>query len=162
MITKPQVIPLLVEASPSFQAAVDKHMAFYEEEIHYAVLGDFARHLLHLHRESRTAEFPVIARVIERLHTEGDDYVREAATIGVLEGIQNVWANDRVDPELFTTHLLPESRRWWDELNAFWRGERRYVGEGLQREITADEVRVIQQEIHAFNEKLKRERESAT
>lgn len=141
---------------------MDKHMAFYEEEIQYGLLGDFARHLLHLHRESRTAEFPAIARVIERLHTEGDDYVREAATIGVLEGIQNVWANDGVDPELFTTHLLPESRRWWDELNAFWRGERRYVGEGLQREITADEIRVIQQEIRAFNEKLKRQRESAT
>ena len=162
MITKPQVIPLLVEASPSFQAAVDEHLAYYEEEIHYTLLGDFARHLLQLHRETRTAEFPAIAHVIERLHIEGDDYVREAATIGVLEGIQNVWANDGVDPELFTTHLLPESRRWWDELNAFWRGERRYVGEGLQREITADEVRVIQQEIRAYNEKLKRERESAT
>jgi hypothetical protein len=162
MITKPQVIPLLVESSPSFQAAVDKHMAFYEEEIHYTLLADFARHVLDLHREGRTAQFSVIAQVIERLHTEGDHYVREAATIGVLEGIQNVWANDGVDPELFKTHLLPVSRRWWDELNAFWRGERRYVGEGLQREITPDEVRLIQQEIRAFNEKLKREREGVT
>lgn len=33
MITKSQVIPMLVEASPSFQAEVDKHLAIYEEEI---------------------------------------------------------------------------------------------------------------------------------
>ena len=50
-----------------------------------------------------------------------------------LEGIQNVWGHE-IDPELFAPFLLPESRRWWDELNAFWRGERRYVGEGLQNQ----------------------------
>lgn len=62
------------------------------------------------------------------LHVEGDDYVREAATIGLLEGIQNDWGNHLVDPELFAIHLLPESRQYWDELNAFWRGGKRYVG----------------------------------
>jgi len=84
---------------------------------------------------------------------------RDRVTIG---GIQNVWTNQGVDPELFTSQLRPESRRWWEELNAFWRGERRFVGEGFQREITADEVRKIRQEISDFNEKLKQERESAT
>jgi hypothetical protein len=125
MITKTQVIPMLAEACPSFQSA---------EELLYVALGDFARHLLELHQRCETATFPAVARVIERLHTEGDPDVKEAATIGLLEGIQNVWSNCDVDPVLFTTHLLPESRRWWDELNAFWRGERRYVGEGLQQE----------------------------
>jgi hypothetical protein len=94
-------------------------------------------------------------RVIERLHTDGDDFVREAATIGLLEGIQNTWGHGGVDPELFAKHLLPVSRKWWDELNAFGRGERRYVGEGLQREITADEILQIREEIRAFNEKRK-------
>lgn len=123
MITKTQVIPMLTEACPSFQSA---------EEILYVALGDFARHLLELHQRHETATFPGVACVIERLHTEGDAYTREAATIGLLEGIQTVWRSNGVDHELFTTHLLPESRRWWDELNAFWRGERRYVGEGLR------------------------------
>jgi hypothetical protein len=162
LITKPQLIPLLVEALPSFQAHVDKHIAFYEEEITYALLADFARHLLQLHQEHRTAQFPVVAQVIERLHTEGDHYVREAATIGLLEGIQNIWANNGVDPELFTACLQPESRRWWDELNAFWRGERRYVGEGLQRDISAKEIQQIQEEIRVFNENLAKEREGKT
>ncbi len=162
MITQAMIVPLLLEGAPSFHAAVEEHQAFYGGEITYPVLGDFARHLLELYRQNHTAEFPKIAAVIERLHTEGDEYVKEAATIGVLEGIQNVWGNQNVDPELFTRYLLPESRKWWDELNAFWRGERRYVGEGLQREITADEVCKIQAEIRAFNEKLKKKRENET
>lgn len=124
---------MLVLSSPSFQAAVEEHRAFYEEEILYGLLGDFARHLLQLHREGHTEQFPAVASVIERLHVEGDGYVREAATIGVLEGIQNVWANEGAEPEDFCRFLLPESRRWWEELNAFWRGERHYVGEGLQK-----------------------------
>ncbi len=125
MITKKQVIPLLAEACPSFQCV---------EDLLYVALGDFARHLLDLHQCHHTASFPAIAQVIERFYIEGDFYVRETATIGLLEGIQNVWSNNNVDPELFVTHLLPESRRWWDELNAFWCGERRYVGEGLAQE----------------------------
>jgi hypothetical protein len=72
-----------------------------------------------------------VARVIERLHVEGDPYVREAATIGLLEGIQNVWGNNGVDPELFFPFLLPESVRWWKSLNKFWNGESKHVGEGL-------------------------------
>jgi hypothetical protein len=33
MITKPQVIPMLVEASPSFQTAVDEHRALYDRSL---------------------------------------------------------------------------------------------------------------------------------
>jgi hypothetical protein len=69
--------------------------------------------------------------VIERLHVEGDSYVREAATIGLLESIQNQWGNNGVDPENFFPFLLPESARWWKSLNKFWTGESKYVGEGL-------------------------------
>jgi hypothetical protein len=95
------------------------------------MLGDFARHLLQLHRQQQTDVFPAVAQVIERLHVEGDHYVREAATIGLLEAIQNVWRNEGTDPELFVPHLLPESARWWQSLNDFWSGKSKFVGEGL-------------------------------
>ena len=127
MITRAEIVPMLIEACPTFLS---------EDELPYVSLGDFARHLLELHRRHETETFPAVAWVIERFLIEGDDYVREAATIGLLEGIQNVWGNNDVDPEEFTPHLLPESRRWWIELNAFWRGERRYVGEGIQQDGT--------------------------
>lgn len=69
-----------------------------------------------------------MARAIERLHVEGDKIVQEAATIGLLEGIQNVWGNSKLDPEQFATYLLPESRKWWEQLKLFWAGKIPYVG----------------------------------
>jgi hypothetical protein len=95
-------------------------------------LGAFARHLLKLHRAKQTADFPAVAQLIERLHVEGDAFVREAATIGLLEGIQNVWSNDGVNPEEFCPFLLPESLKWWRSLNNFWDGKIRFVGEDLK------------------------------
>ena len=95
------------------------------------MLSDFARHLLQLQRQSRLEEFSAVAHVVERLHVEGDYYVREAATIGLLEGIQNVWANEGSDPELFVKHLHPVSAKWWQSLNDFWSGKSKFVGEGL-------------------------------
>ncbi len=125
------MIPLLIEACPSFQPVLDEHRKYYEEEITYTELGEFARHLLHLHHQHQTEVFPAVAQAIERLHVEGDHYVREAATIGLLEGIQNVWGNNDTDPELFVPYLLPESVRWWRSLNDFWSGKSKIVGEGL-------------------------------
>lgn len=131
VITEEQVIPLLLEACPSFQADWDEHRRYYGAPLPYVALGDLAHHLLRLHLRNEADVFPAVARVIERLHVEGDGYVREAATIGLLEGIQNVWSNNNVDPELFAAHLLPESIRWWRSLNDFWNGKSKFVGEGL-------------------------------
>ena len=118
-------MPLLMEACPSYRLPAD------DRELLYVMLGDFARHLLQLHRQHQTEVFPAVARVIERLHVEGDHYVREAAAIGLLEGIQNVWGNEGTDPELFVRHLLPVSAKWWQSLNDFWSGNSKFVGEGL-------------------------------
>lgn len=87
-------MPLLMEACPSYRLPSD------DQELLYVTLGDFGRHLLALQRQSRTQEFAAVARAIERLHVEGDHYVREAATIGLLEGILNVWSSEGTDPEL--------------------------------------------------------------
>ena len=118
-------MPLLMEACPSYRPPAE------DQDLLYVALGNFVRHLLQLQRQSRTLEFPEVARAIERLHVEGDHYVREAATIGLLEGIQNVWTNEGTDPELFVCHLLPVSDKWWQSLNDFWNGKSKFVGEGL-------------------------------
>lgn len=57
-------------------------------------------------RRNQTREFAVV-------FMEGDDYVREAATVGLLEGVQNVagWAEVKgkgVSPEAFVTHFAPK------------------------------------------------------
>jgi hypothetical protein len=128
-ITKEQVMPLLLEACPSFTERWEEHRAFYDDEdLLYIDLGEFAHHLVKLHKTNQTGEFPAVFDVIERLHLDGDDYVREAATIGMLEGIQNVAGNLDVDPEVFAPYLKPESAKWWRQLNDFWDGKILNVG----------------------------------
>ena len=128
-ITQEQVTPLLIQACPSFTEKCEEHRAFYDhEDLLYVDLGEFAHHLVELHKTNQTGEFTAVFDVIERLHVEGDDYVKEAATIGMLEGIQNVAGKLGVDPEVFAPYLKPESEKWWRRLNDFWDGKIPYVG----------------------------------
>jgi hypothetical protein len=135
MITKSQIIPILLDASPSFQAFLNDPMERGNVERIYNLLGDFTLYLLKLDEGNRAIEFPAVARALERFIQDGDQEAKNIAIIGLLENLQNVWANNQVDPEQFASHLLPEGRKWWNELNAFWRGERRYVGEGIEPRI---------------------------
>ena len=122
-------MPLLLEACPSFTDKWKEHRAYWrEEESLYLGLGEFARHLVELHSGGQINEFPAVFDVVERLHLEGDDFVKEAATIGLLEGIQNLAGGQGIDPEGFVRYLRPLSAKWWGELNDFWGGKIPYVG----------------------------------
>ena len=121
VITRERVIPLILEACPSFREVWQKS----SEQSLYLAVGDFARHLLQLQQQDQTEEFAAVGQLIERLHIEGDHYVREAATLALFEGIQDVWGKNHVDPELFLPYLLPESARRWRSLKDFWDGKGR-------------------------------------
>ena len=123
MITKAEIAALWLAACPSFAPAYEESCAAYEDDRLYTHAGAFARHLLRLHRSARREEFPAVAGFIERLHTEGDPYTREFATIGILEGIQNVWSHTDVSPEEFLPFLQPVSAASWHCLNQFWAGQ---------------------------------------
>ena len=129
MITKEQVMPLFLAACPSFAPAWEEYRASNPDEgLLYIDMGELARHMVDLIKSNQTSEFPAIFDVIERLHIEGDHYVKEAATIGILESIQNVASNNGVDPQLFVSWLGVESLRWWRQLNDFWQAKIPYVG----------------------------------
>jgi len=114
-------MPLLLEACPSFAERRKEHRVFCgEAELLYIDLGEFADHLIDLYKQNQKQEFPAIFCAVEELHKEGDDYVREAATIGLLEGVQNIAGNRGLDPEVFVEYLEPESKKWWKKLNDFW------------------------------------------
>jgi len=125
VITRDQVMPMLLAACPSFEQPWNDYVSdpTYDEELLYIHLGEFARHMVSLQKAGHTAEFKAVFGVTEALHLEGDPYVREAATIGLLEGIQNVAGNSELDPESFFPYLLPESAKSWKKLNAFWDGD---------------------------------------
>lgn len=95
------------------------------ERLDYVRAGAVARHIVALYKAGRVEEVRQAFDMIERLHLEGEPYVRELATIGYLEDLQNlIDADDEVDREQIEALLGAESRRWWRGLDTFWsRGE---------------------------------------
>jgi hypothetical protein len=135
VLSKQQIMPMLLQACPSFvdswNELRDEHGPELDELV-YVSLGAYARHLVALLEQQRSAEFLNVFQVIEELHVHGDADVREAATIGLLEGIQNALSHAGADQSAVESYLLPESARWWRSLNKFWAGEIRFVGEDLK------------------------------
>lgn len=132
MILREEIPELLVEALPSFHESCAESVSLYGADNYYAVAGALADHLLILHRQNGHTQFATLAAAIEKLHIDGEPYVAELATIGILEGIQDVWRNSSADPEEFAMFLLPVSRQWRRSLNRFWNGEIGYVGEDIR------------------------------
>ena len=121
MVHKTEVMPLLLETCPSFYDKWAEHRKYRnEEQFMYEDLTALAHHVVELLREGKTEEFSSIFEVVERLIIEGDDEVQEAIVIGLLEDIQNISLNTKLDPERFVTYLKPQTIYWWNQLNDFW------------------------------------------
>ena len=123
-------MPLLLAAVPSladtWRDIQHDPLHIDDEEsgtrLHYLDAGAVARHLVALHLRGRTDELTEAFEAIERLHREGDEYVRELATIGYLEDVQNAATRAGLDPAVFEEYLGPESGRSWRRLEEFWQG----------------------------------------
>ena len=115
---------LVLDACPSFGPVWQAFLNSWNEEVDdlplYLALSDLARHLIGLEERSEIAVLLATFRVVERWHSEGDEYVREAATVGLLEDLQNLHLHTVTEPEQFRKYLGPVSERWWDKLYRFW------------------------------------------
>lgn len=132
MIQKSEVMELLLNACPSYIKRWKEHSNFYycngEEQLLYIDLGDFSGHLVDLYTNNELNEFNQVFDIVELLLIDGDDFVKEAAIIGFLEGIQNIASNSGVKPTEFMRFLKPTSAKWWNNLNDFWSGKTECVG----------------------------------
>jgi hypothetical protein len=124
MITKYDVMDMLVEACPSFKDKWSLYVSGpdYDEDLLFISLGEFTQHVVSLMKNNETNEFQKVFKVIENFLLNGDSYVKEATITGLLEGVQNV-SYDHFDPEKFVPFLLPETKKWWQKLNDFWDGK---------------------------------------
>jgi hypothetical protein len=124
MIDRTQMMEPMLRACPSFQGAWDKFLADWKDSgkdlPYYLALSDLARHLVAMLEQGDTRSFEKIFDIIERWHTEGDDYVREAATVGLLEDLQNANLYSSGSPEGFRPYLRAHSLRWWEKVQRFW------------------------------------------
>lgn len=122
-ISGERMLPLLVEADPTFEPAWLEWVAEWSDEPgppYYIALGSLARHLITRLERGEMTRFPAIFDVVERWHVEGDKYVSEAATVGLLEDLQNANLYTRTQPSDFEPWLRPASRKFWDKVKRFW------------------------------------------
>lgn len=121
MIDKQEMMDLLVKACPSFEPHWGEFCLEWNDEPEpplYLALADFSHQLKLMFRKGDTQTFPAVFNVIERLHREGDKYVKESVTIGILESLQI----EDESPAIYE-YLGPESARWWNKLDRFWKGD---------------------------------------
>lgn len=126
MIQRDTMFDPLLAADPSFQPRWNEFLADWGDETDlplYLALSSLAEHLLKRLRGKDTEGFDRIFAVVERWHTEGDAYVREAASIGFLESLQNQSGGSRGRPATVEPWLGHESKRWWQKLDRFWEGD---------------------------------------
>lgn len=131
-ITKIEVMPLLLNACPSYKKRWEEYVQdnyeHEDEQLLYIDLADFATHVVDLYKQNNLSEYPKIFDVIELLHLNGDDFVEGAATIGLLEDLQIRLETNEINTTVFKKYLKPESLKWWNHLNDFWDGKTKFVG----------------------------------
>lgn len=127
MITKEEMLnPILVispDFSPVWNRLLNEHAKQDELPI-YVGLTELAKHISHLHLNNRSEEANEIFRSIEDWLLQGDSYVHEAATSGLLEDLQNSSIVGVGVSQQLEAYLLPETERWWEKsLNAWLKWE---------------------------------------
>ena len=123
LLRKSPMGPMLVEACPSFALQWEQFLAEWAEEPDlpiYVALSDFARHLSVLLADNNGQVLQRVFSVVERFIVEGDGYVSEAAIVGIIEDLQNTNLHEGTTPDQYLPFLLPQTRRWWAKVQAFW------------------------------------------
>ena len=124
MIGKDLMMDMLIDVCPSFRPKWEAFRDHWKESADdlpiYLALADFARHLIGMLERSETANFLSIFQAVERLQLEGENFVREAVVVGLLEDLQNLNLHSKTNPGQFQPFLGDESRKAWGELREFW------------------------------------------
>ena len=134
MITRSEMFVPLLEADPSFRERWQRFLVGYSEEpepLLYIALGELAEHLVDRMRRGDVEGLERVFDTVERWHTEGDAYVSEAASIGLLESLQGILGGNNRNRRIngvrasdFESYFGPETRKWWDKLYDYWRGDK--------------------------------------
>lgn len=123
MISQLEMMTPLLRACPSFQGEWDEFLEEWTEEAEkplYLALARLAHHLVSMLEAQDTAGLTRVFEIVERWLVEGDAFVREATTVGLLEDLQNTNFHRSTAPSDFERFLLPQSLEWWRRVDRFW------------------------------------------
>jgi hypothetical protein len=113
----------LLQADPSLREKWEIFQEQYRSDGElplYLALSELARHLIHDLETGNTHRFDAVFDVVERWHIHGDPNVKEAATVGLLEDLQNGHLLCKTSSEDFLPWLRPETLGWWTKVHEFW------------------------------------------
>jgi hypothetical protein len=124
MINRHALFTELLAAYPGFKTQHDAFMIDWADEAegppNNLLLADLARECSMLLAKGRQADVREIFGVFEDWLLNGDNYVREAATVGFLEDIQNTNLHSGTAPDDFLPFCGPEALFWWEKVARFW------------------------------------------
>lgn len=123
MITRADMMEPLLKACPAFGPTWAEFLKEWGSERElplYLAMFDLARHLISALATGDAKTLTRVFAVVERWHIEGDKYVREAATVGLLEDLQNESIHTTTEPTEFEPFLLPVSLTYWRKVERFW------------------------------------------
>jgi hypothetical protein len=102
VIPKDEMMRVLLATCPSFTPEWEAFLEEWKDKADdlplYLALSSFARHLIGMLDRNEVGDFPTIFQAVEKLHVEGDSYVQGAATVGLLEDLQNLNLHRRRSP----------------------------------------------------------------
>ena len=115
----------ILDVCPSFRATWDEFVDEWKDDPEglpqYLALSGLARHVIGMLERNETDGVTAIFGVVENWHLDGDPYVKEAATVGFLEDIQNAGLHKgSTTPDDFVEFLLPETKYRWSKVEEFW------------------------------------------
>ncbi|MCX7418856.1 MAG: hypothetical protein NT013_04875 [Planctomycetia bacterium] len=122
MITQNAMLDVLVKASPEIAQDYSEFVADFSDERElpcYLYLGDYSQCLVELLESDADQLLSSAFEAIETLYQNGDDYVENATTVGILENLQNRNLHRSTSPDQFVKYLRPLSLKNWQEVNVY-------------------------------------------
>jgi len=124
MISRDSMMQPILSVSPSFEPVWREFLGEWQGDPDglpvYLALSDLARHIAALFDRGAESELREIFEIVEAWHLNGDPYVKEAATVGLLEDLQNTNIVGEQTPMRRLAYLGPETLRWWRKVESFW------------------------------------------
>lgn len=124
MIERSQMFEPMLEAHPEFSELWDEFIKEWLSEPeglpYYTLISDVVRECSKILATGQKHRIRKVLSVVERWLLEGDKYVREAATVGFLEDLQNGNLHEGTTPEDFVEFLGPECSFWWKKVERFF------------------------------------------
>ncbi|GMM70048.1 hypothetical protein MTsDn1_33440 [Alteromonas sp. MTD1] len=123
MLSKETMMLPILQVAEGFKPIWNEFLDEWSDENEvpvYLALSDLARYVSTLVEKSDGEELRDIFSVVERWHLEGDKFVKEAATVGLLEDLQNTNVVGVGVPQKIEPFLLPQTKLWWQKVSLFW------------------------------------------